>query len=154
MGLVTTSSENLFVESPETVYDFVSNPNNWIETYDGCDYVGELGELPLQVGDKWKEGLEGGGYFTWQLAIATRPTIWEINSVGRLGHDCDGIGGMEGRITIQYRFTKPEPERTLFARTMTIELPKHVAAPDEFFAITNPAKIYRFYTAVARQLAR
>ena len=29
-----------------------------------------------------------------------------FNSVGRLGHDRDGNGGMEGRITVCYQFTR------------------------------------------------
>ncbi len=32
MGLVTTSSETAFTQSPETVYDFVTNPAN-IDAY-------------------------------------------------------------------------------------------------------------------------
>ena len=64
------------------------------------------GELPLQVGDSWQEsGPDGDRIFTWDLAIAMRPKVWMFNSVGPLGHDRDGNGGMEGRITVQYQFS-------------------------------------------------
>jgi hypothetical protein len=57
-------------------------------------------ELPLKVGDTWQEsGPDGDRVFTWHLAIAMRPRLWMFTSVGRLGHDHDGNGGMEGRIT-------------------------------------------------------
>ena len=46
--------------------------------------------------------------FTWQLAIAVRPTLFVFSSVGRLGHDSQGDGGLEGRMTIEYHFTRPE----------------------------------------------
>ncbi len=54
-----------------------------------------------------------------------RPKMWVFNSVGRLGHDRDGNGGMEGRITVQYHFTQPGEGITLFTRTMTVEAYKH-----------------------------
>lgn len=154
MGIVTTSSETLFTQSPETVYDFVTNPANWTKTYPGSDYVGKLDDLPLKVGDTWEEGgPDGDRIFTWHLAIAMRPKLWMFTSVGRLGHDRDGNGGMEGRITVQYQFTQPGEGMTLFTRTMTIEAPKHAPMPDGFFRIVNPANIDRYHIAIARELA-
>jgi hypothetical protein len=35
LGIVTTSSETALARSPETVYDFVTNPANWTKTYPG-----------------------------------------------------------------------------------------------------------------------
>ena len=154
MGIVTTSSETAFALAPETIYDFVTNPANWTKTYPGSNYVGRLDDLPLKVGDTWEEGgPDGEKIFTWHLAMAYRPTLWMFTSVGRLGHDRDGNGGMEGRITVQYRFTQPAENTTLFTRTMTIEAPRHAPMPDGFFRIVNPANIDRYHAAIARELA-
>jgi hypothetical protein len=153
LGIVTTSSETAFSQSPETLYDFVTNPANWTKTYPGSNYVGKLDRLPLAIGDTWEEGgPDGDRIFTWHLAIAVRPKLWVFNSVGRLGHDREGNGGMEGRITVQYHFTTPGESITLFARTMTIEAPKDAPMPDGFFRIVNPANIDRYHAAIAREL--
>ena len=153
MGTVTSTSETAFTQSAETVYDFVTNPENWTKTYPGSAHIDNLPELPLKVGDTWDEtGPDGDRIFTWQLAIAARPTIFVFNSVGRLGHFPDGNGGMEGRITVSYRFTRPGQDITLFSRTMTIEAHKHAPLPDQLFQQVNPAKIDAYHAAVAREL--
>ena len=154
MGIVTTSSETAIEQSAETIYDFVTNPANWTKTYPGSAHIGRLPELPLKVGDKWEEaGPDGERIFTWHLAIAMRPTLFVFNSVGRLGHDRDGNGGLEGRMTIEYHFTQPAEGVTLFTRTMTIEAYKHAPLPDGFFRMVNPANIDAYHGAVARALA-
>ena len=155
MGIVTTTSETAFIESAETVYDFVTNPENWTKTYPGSAHIGKLPELPLKVGDTWEEaGSDGDRIFSWQRAIAARPSLFVFTSVGRLGHDRNGDGGMEGRITVSYRFTRPGQDLTLFSRTMTIEAYKHAPLPDELFQQANPAYIDAYHEAVARELAR
>jgi hypothetical protein len=83
-----------------------------------------------------------------------RPSLFVFTSVGRLGHDRNGDGGMEGRITVSYRFTRPGQDLTLFSRTMTIEAYKHAPLPDELFQQANPANIDAYHDAVARELAR
>jgi hypothetical protein len=154
LGIVTTSSETLFTQPAEVVYDFVTNPANWTKTYPGSNYVGKLDRLPLQVGDTWEEGgPDGDRIFTWQLAIATRPALWLFTSVGRLGHDRAGAGGMAGRISVEYRFSRPGADVTLFKRTMTVEAPRESPMPDAFFRIVNPANIDTYHAAVARELA-
>lgn len=155
VGIVTTSSETAFTQSAETVYDFVTNPVNWTKTYPGSDHVGEVPtSLPLKIGDVWTEaGPDGNRVYTWHLAIAMRPKMWVFNSVGRLGHDREGNGGMEGRITVQYQFTRPGADITLFTRTMTIEAYKDAPLPDKLFGIVNPANIDKYHAAVARELA-
>ena len=155
MGIVTTSSETAFSQSPEAIYDFVTNPANWTKTYPGSQHIEGLpATLPLEVGDTWAEaGPDGDRIFTWHLAIAMRPTLWMFNSVGRLGHDREGNGGMEGRITVQYHFTQPGDGVTLFKRTMTIEAYKHAPLPDGFFRTVNPANIDAYHAAVARELS-
>jgi hypothetical protein len=55
LGIVTTTSETAFTQSAETVYDFVTNPENWTKTYPGSAHIGNLPELPLKVGDTWQE---------------------------------------------------------------------------------------------------
>jgi hypothetical protein len=155
LGIVTSTSETAFTQSPEAVYDFVTNPANWTKTYPGSAHIGKLPELPLQVGDTWEEaGPDGDRIFSWQLAIADRPTLFMFTSVGHLGHDADGNGGLEGRITVSYRFTRPGQGITLFSRTMTIEAYKHAPLPDQLFQQTNPAKIDAYHAAVARELRR
>jgi hypothetical protein len=96
LGIVTSTSETAFTRSAETVYDFVTNPDNWTKTYPGSAHIGNLPELPLKVGDSWEEvGPDGDRFFSWQLAIAVRPTMWVFNSLGRLGHDRDDSGGLK-----------------------------------------------------------
>jgi hypothetical protein len=155
LGIVTTSSETSFSYPPETVYDFVTNPANWPKTYPGSAHVGDLPDrLPLTVGDSWTEsGADGARIFTWQLAVATRPKLWMFTSLGRLGHDRHGNGGLEGRISVQYHFTQPGENITLFTRTMTIEAYKHAPLPDALFTQVNPANIDAYHAAVARELA-
>lgn len=154
MGIVTTSSDTAYAHAPEVIYDFVTNPANWTKTYPGSSYVGRLENLPLQVGDVWEEGgPDSDRIFTWQLAMAVRPRLWMFTSVGRLGHDRDGNGGMDGRITVEYQFSRPGADTTLFRRTMTIEAPKDAPMPDGFFRIVNPANIDRYHAAVARELS-
>jgi hypothetical protein len=157
LGIVTTSSETAFTQSAETVYDFVTNPANWTKTYPGSAHIAKLPELPLKVGDTWEEaGADGDRVFTWQLAVAVRPGVFVFASLGRLGHLPDDPGGvrsgMEGRITVSYRFTRPGRDVTLFTRTMTVEAYKHAPLPDELFVQVNPAKIDAYHEAVAREL--
>jgi hypothetical protein len=155
VGIVTTSSETAFTQSPEVIYDFVTNPANWSKTYPGGPRIsGVHEELPLVVGTTWQEAHPGKDrVFTWQLAIAVRPTLWVFSSVGRLGADSDGNGGLEGRMTIQYEFARPGQDVTLFTRTMTIETYRHAPLTDGFFRMVNPAHIDAYHAAVARELA-
>lgn len=156
MGIVTTTSETAFAYPAETLYDFVTDPANWTKTYPGSAHIGALpADLPLKVGDTWTEaGPDGERIFTWHLALATRPKLWVFSSVGRLGHDPDGDGGLEGRITVQYHFTQPADGITLFTRTMTIEAYKDSPLPDGFFRTVNPANIDAYHAAIARELSK
>lgn len=155
MGIVTTTSETAFTQSPEEIYDFVTNPVNWPKTYPGSANVGSVPEkFPLEIGDTWTEGHpDGQKVFTWHLAIAMRPKLWVFNSVGKLGHDIDGNGGRPGRITVQYEFTSPGNDVTLFRRTMTVEAYKDSPLPDGFFRTVNPANIDAYHAAIGRELA-
>ena len=153
MGIAKTSSETAFPYSAETIYDFVTNPVNWTKSYPGAPHVKVPDHLPLNVGDTWTEsGPAGDKVYTWRLAIATRPRLWVFSSVGKLGHDPDGNGGMEGRFTIKYHFTQPGEGVTLFTRTMTIEAYKDSPLPDELFRHTNPANIDKYHEGILRQL--
>jgi hypothetical protein len=157
LGIVTTSSERIFTLPAEIIYDFVSNPGNWTKTYPGGPQIRNVpAELPLKVGDTWGEAHpdpDKDRVFTWQLAIAMRPRLFVFNSVGLLGHDSAGNGGLDGRMTIQYHFTQPEEGVTLFTRTMTIEAFKHAPLSDGFFRMVNPAHIDSYLAAIARELA-
>ena len=82
MGTVTSTSETAFTHSAETVYDFVTNPANWTKTYPGSAHIAKLPKLPLRVGDTWEEaGPDGDRIFSWQLAVADRPTLFVFTSV-------------------------------------------------------------------------
>jgi hypothetical protein len=154
LGIVTSTSETAFTQSAEAVYDFVTDPQNWTKTYPGSAHIGKLPPLPLKVGDTWEEaGPDGNRIFSWQLAVAVRPIQFVFTSVGRLGHDRDGNGGLAGRITVSYRFSRPGQDITLFSRTMTIEAPKDAPLPDKLFEQANPARIDAYHEAVARELA-
>lgn len=155
MGIVTTSSESLFPHAAETVYDFVTNPANWTKTYPNAPRISGLpAALPLKVGDTWQESHPTADRtFTWQLAIATRPRMWVFSSVGRLSQDSSGDTGFDGRMTIEYHFSRPGADLTLFRRTMTIEAYRDAPMGDGFFRIANPAHIDAYHAAVARELA-
>ena len=153
MGIVTTTSETTFDHPPETIYEFVTNPGNWPKTYPGSTQIaGVERSLPLKIGDSWTEAGSKGELYTWHLAIAMPPKLWVFNSVGKLGHDRAGNGGLEGRITVQYHFTRAGGNATLFSRTMTVEAYKDAPLPDDFFKIVNPAIIDRYHAAIAREL--
>ncbi|WP_072805327.1 SRPBCC family protein [Rhodococcoides yunnanense] len=153
MGIVTTSSATTFSQPAEVVYDFVSNPSNWVKAYPGTRHIGNLPSVPLKIGDTWEEaGANSEAVFTWQLAIAARPRIFVFTSVGLLGHGSDGSGGFEGRMTVSYEFTRPGHDVTLFTRTMTIEAYRDAPFPDEFFRVVNPTKIDAYHAAIAREL--
>ena len=153
MGIVTTSSETAFKFSPEDDLRLRHQSGQLDQDIPRQQLHRQSGRLPLKVGDTWEEGGEDGDkIFTWHLALAARPKLWTFSSVGRLGHRRDGTGGMEGRITVQYHFTQPGQDCTLFTRTMTIEAPKDAPMPDGFFRIVNPANIDRYHAAIAREL--
>ena len=155
MGIVTTSSETAFTFPPETVYGFVTNPGNWPRTYPTSRGIGGAEhQLPLKIGDVWTETGPQGEIYTWHLAMAMPPKLWIFNSVGKLGHDKDGNGGLEGRITVKYHFTTPGEGITLFTRTMTIEAYKDKPLPDELFKIVNPAIIDQYHAAIKRELEK
>ncbi len=83
-----------------------------------------------------------------------RPKLWVFNSVGNLGHGRDGTGGRPGRITVQYEFSTPGQDVTVFRRTMTVEAYKESPLPDGFFRTVNPANIDRYHEAIAHELAQ
>ena len=59
---------------------------------------------------------------------------------------------LEGRMTIEYHFSQPDPGVTLFTRTMTIEAYRDAPMGDGFFRIVNPSHIDAYHAAVAREL--
>jgi hypothetical protein len=166
MGIIATSSETTFSQSPEELYDFVTDPRNWPKTYPGSAGIEGIETLPLQVGDVWSEAgtlddLECR--YTWRLVTAERPWRFEFRSVGMLAHDPgDHSGGFEGITTISYTFTRSgaasspggssAPPVTLFARSMTTEVPKHGRMPPQVVAAHEPVAIDAYHDAVAAAL--
>lgn len=154
MGIVTTTSETAFRQSPEELYAFVSNPANWALTYPGSTHIRGLPDhFPLKVGDTWTEaGADADRIFTWQLAIAMPPRLFVFTSVGRLGHDSKSEGGFEARITVQCQFLRLGNDVTVFSRTMTIEAYKDTPLPDDFFRPVNPANIDKYHAVIGKAL--
>ena len=141
MAIVSTVNETAYHQSAGQVYDFVSNPGNWPRAYPGSVLEeGLTSEAPLKIGDTWVETGPRGELYSWHVAIAVRPRIWVCSTFGPIGHDRNGSGGVEGRITVQYRFLRPGRNITLFQRTMTVETYKESPMPDSVFASMNPTQ--------------
>jgi hypothetical protein len=141
MALVTNVNETVFSQSAEQVYDFVSNPGNWPQAYPGSVHEAGLSkDAPLRIGDTWVETGPRGELYSWHVAIAVRPRIWVCSTFGPIGHDKNGGGGVEGRITVQYRFLRPGGDITLFQRTMIVESYKESPMPDSVFTSMNPTQ--------------
>lgn len=155
MGIITMVAQAAFDHPAEAVYDFVSDPANWVKTYPGSeDEEGLPGDMPLKVGDCWVETGPRGERYSWQVAIARRPTLWVCNTLGRLGHERDGSGGVEGSIRIEYRFTRPGGGITLFQRSYVTESVKGSVLPDIFLTSMNPAHAEAYFEGIARELAK
>jgi len=155
MGIVTMVAEAAFDHPPEVLFDFVSNPANWVKTYPGSeDEEGLPGDMPLKVGDRWTETGPRGERYSWQVAMTRRPSLWVCNTLGCLGHEKDGSGGVEGRIQIEYRFWQPNDGTTIFRRTYFTESVEGTVLPDIFLTSMNPAHAETYFAGIARELAR
>jgi hypothetical protein len=153
MGIVTTANEQAFTQPPEAVYDYVSNPANWPSAYPGSEREEGLPtHFPLNIGDTWVEAGPRGELYSWHVAIAVRPRVWVCSTFGPIGHNADGSGGVEGRITVQYRFLRPGANITLFQRTMVVETYRESPMPDSVFASMNPKEAEKYFANIARAL--
>ena len=105
MGSFTVTSENVFTQSAEDIYDFISNPHNWPKTYRGSAGMESTVKTPLNVGDSWTETVRVGEFecrSTWTLLTAERPRKFEFRQVDNIGQRPDGTGGVDGFPTITY----------------------------------------------------
>ncbi len=156
MATVTLVSERAFDHPAEDVYDFVSNPQNWVKTYPGSTH--EEGLAPnkaLKVGDTWTETGPSGDHYSWQVSMTNRPTLWVCETTGRLAHDGTGKGGFEGRIEIRYRFMRPGNDVTIFQRTYITETyPGTPPLADIFYTSQNPKHAEVYFDGIARELAK
>jgi hypothetical protein len=153
MGIITMVAETVFNHSAEKVYDFVSNPANWVKTYPGSEHEEGLPrDRALKVGDTWIETGPREERYSWQVAMAVRPRLWVCNTTGRLGHDADGRGGYEGRIVMHYRFLRPGGDLTVFQRSYQTETYAGAVLPDVFFTSMNPVHAETFFAGIAREL--
>lgn len=153
MGIVSMVAQATFTQSAEQVYDFVSNPANWVKTYPGSEAEAGLPrDKPLKVGDIWVETGPRQERYKWQVAVAVRPTLWVCNTLDRLGYEADGSGGDEGRIEIRYRFLRPGGGITVFERTYITESRKGSVLPDVFLTSMNPAHAETYFKGIAREL--
>ena len=108
MGIVTTSSETTFEPVHRRRSTTSSATRRTGRRPIRAAQHRNLPDAAAEVGDTWTRRVRTARrVFTWQLAIATRPTLFVFSSVGRLGHDSQGNGGLEGRMTIEYHFTRP-----------------------------------------------
>jgi len=153
MGIVTMVAEAAFNHTPEDIYDFVSNPANWVKTYPGSkDEEGLPGTGQLKVGDGWVETGPSGERYSWQVAMTLRPRLWVCNTLGRLGHGEDGGGGIDGRIQIEYRFLRVSDETTIFRRTYITESVEGSVLPDVYLTSMNPVHAETYFAGIAREL--
>ncbi|MDG2005637.1 MAG: SRPBCC family protein [Novosphingobium sp.] len=153
MGIVTMVAEAAFSQSAEQVYDFVSNPANWVKTYPGSeDEAGLPKDMPLKVGDTWVETGPRDERYAWQVTEAVRPSLWACSTLGRIGYEADGSGGHEARIAIEYRFLRPGPGITIFQRTYVTETYKGSVIPDIFLTSMNPVHAETYFAGIAREL--
>lgn len=156
MATVTLVSECTFNYPAERVYDFVSNPANWVKTYPGSKREEGLTDgKALKVGDRWTEEGPSGDHYSWEVATTERPTLFVCQTLGRLGHDGKGEGGYAGRIEIRYRFMRPGGDITIFQRTYITETYDGAPAlPDIFFTSQNPKHAETYFAGIARELAK
>lgn len=155
MGIITMVAQAAFDHTPEVLFDFVTNPANWVKTYPGSkEEEGLPPEMPLKAGDCWAETGPRGERYSWQVATTLRPSLWVCNTLGRLGHDRDGGGGVEGRIQIEYRFWSPGPGMTIFQRSYITESFEGTVLPDVFLTSMNPAHAETYFAGIARELAK
>ncbi len=153
MGILQVSSETAFPNKPAAVYDFVTDPRNWVRVYPGSEMIEGVEELPLRLGDEWHEAGTGPVRYTWRLITAVRPWRWVFQSVGKLAHSReDGSGGHGGIMTISYTFSCPGEDVTLFHRSMTVEVPKGSDLPPGLIGSFEPKYIDIYHSAVAKAL--
>ena len=156
MATVTLVSESAFTQSAEEVYDFVSNPANWVKTYPGSTHEEGLPEnKALKVGDTWTETGPSGDHYSWKVSMTNRPTLWVCETTDRMGHDGSGKGGFEGRIEIRYRFSQPTEGVTIFQRTYITETyPGTPPLPDIFYTSQNPKHAEVYFAGIRRELEK
>ncbi|MBH0779796.1 SRPBCC family protein [Nocardia bovistercoris] len=153
MGIVQVSSETAFQNSPEEVYDFVTDPRNWVEVYPGSEMIEGVERLPLEVGDIWHEAGDSPHRYSWRLVTAHRPWRWVFQSHGALAHDREnGTGGYTGIMTVSYSFLSPGEGVTVFHRSMTLEVPKGAELPPGLIRNFDPTYIDRYHAAVKKAL--
>jgi hypothetical protein len=156
MGIVTMVAEVGFPYPPEKVYDFVTNPANWVKTYPGSEHEEGLPQdKALKVGDAWVETGPNDAKYLWQVGIAVRPKLWTCNTVGNLGHKEGENGiGTPGQIRMQYRF-KPYGENfTVFERTYLTESYPGTDLLDIFLTSMNPKHAETYFAGIGRELAK
>jgi hypothetical protein len=155
MGSISSSSETAFTQSPEELYDFVTDPRNWPMVFPGSTGIEGVDDLPLRVGHEWNEWGVLGDYhphFTWRLFTAIRPVKWAFQNIGRLARNADGTGGFEGLMTVTYTFSSPGAGVTLFHRSMVTEVAKFEPMPQPIVLLHDPSSIDAYHEAVAKAL--
>jgi hypothetical protein len=154
MSRLVSSSETVFEQPAEKIYDFVTNPVNWPLTYPGSTGV-EGVDGTLEVGDTWGETALLDSFecrFDWRVITAVRPRMWAFQSIGNLAQNADGTGGFEGIHTVEYSFTDAGGGATLFRRTMTMELPKGGRMHRAIVLAYEPVFTDEYHAAVAKHL--
>jgi hypothetical protein len=110
MGNFSITSGTAFSYPPEVIYDFVTNPANWGQTYKGSGGVHQNLPLPLKVGDTWDEKVDLSPNLyvsTRTLITAVRPRKWMFQQTDKIGMKADGTGGVDWFKAISYTFERP-----------------------------------------------
>ncbi|RZT84591.1 polyketide cyclase/dehydrase/lipid transport protein [Pseudonocardia sediminis] len=158
MGQFGASAETVFTQSPEEIYDFVSDPHNWPKTFKGSAGMASGMTLPLSIGDSWTEQIRVGDFecrSTWTLITAVRPSKFVFQQVNGIAEQPDGTGGLDGITTISYTLTPQPGGGTLFHRSLHCEVPRGTRIPEPLLiARCQAANIEGYHDAVARELEK
>jgi hypothetical protein len=87
---------------PQTLYDFVTTPDNWVGTHPATrDVKGDTG-ISEGLGAHWIEVIEGPGgrqfEAEWWVINAEPPGVWEIQT--------DDFGGLPATVSVTYTLTE------------------------------------------------
>jgi hypothetical protein len=101
MGKFSITSETAFAYPAEAIFDFVTDPSNWVKPYKSSSSSGTPSKqarnltLPLEFGDEWTERVElppNTHLSTWRLITVDRPRKFVFQQHNDIGRKEDGTG--------------------------------------------------------------
>lgn len=108
-------------------------------------YEGSSGatvKVPLEFGHDWTEKVDlppNTYYANWVCIRNQRPWSFIMQQQNHVAATAPGEGGVDGFTTIYYTFEKVGEGVTLFTRTLTCEVPRGVATPDDMLTVRRSA---------------